>query len=263
MELASRPTSLSNSNVSAWLRARSKQARILDGRGQAAREQDENFLLLVREVIDLRALDIEHADHLVLEEQRHGHFGAHRIDGIDVARIRAHVGDANGLARGRGDPGDALADRNPPVVGHFTAVADGKTVGKRLRLLIQQHDAKYLVIDEPLDQRGGLRQHLVEVQRGVDLLADLGQRGQNVIGQLLRRSCFDRFHRRMCAGRLVSYLKTAAPRGTVKIRMTKYSSSAVRANGSKDLVHRCYRDERGNKRPARAIRCETRSKKRT
>ena len=101
MELASRPTSLSNNKRVGLAAGALEKARIFDGRGEAAGEQDENFLLLVREVIDLRALDIEHADDLVLKDQRHGQLGAHRIDGVDVARILAHVGNANRFARGR------------------------------------------------------------------------------------------------------------------------------------------------------------------
>ncbi len=43
-----------------------KEPRVFDGDGQAAGHQRQNALLIAREVIDLRALDVEHADRLAL-----------------------------------------------------------------------------------------------------------------------------------------------------------------------------------------------------
>ena len=77
---------------------------------------------------------------------------------------------------------------------HFLAVADGETVRERLRSLIEQHHRKDLVVDQALDERGRLGQHAVEIQRSVDLLADLGERGEDAFRQFLSNSGFDVGH---------------------------------------------------------------------
>ena len=75
-----------------------KQARVFDGDGQTAGHQRHNALLVARKVIDLRALNIEHADRLPFHDQRNDQFGPDRVDDIDIARIFANVGHANGAA---------------------------------------------------------------------------------------------------------------------------------------------------------------------
>src|ERR1700686_3852837 len=54
---------------------------------------------------------------------------------------------------------------------------------------LEHQHAKNLVIDVALDERGGARQHLVEVERSIHLFADLGQCCQN-FGGSFRASLF-------------------------------------------------------------------------
>ena len=56
---------------------------------------------------------------------------------------------------------------------------DGETEQQGLRFPVQQNHAEDLVVDQALHERGGFRQNLVQIQRGVDLLGDLRQRPQD------------------------------------------------------------------------------------
>ena len=141
-----------------------EKTRILNGRGQAAGEQHQNFLLLGREVIHLRALDIDDTDDLMLKQQRHGELGTNAIDGIDVTRIVTNVGHQDRLAaRGRGSR-NTLADRDAPILHHLLTVSDGEPIGEHLAPLIEQHDGKNFVVHQALDERGHLGENAVQVQ---------------------------------------------------------------------------------------------------
>ena len=61
-------------------------------------------------------------------------------------------------------------------------------------LLVEQHHREDLVVDQALDEGGGLGEHAVEIQRSVDLLADLGERGEDTFRQFLSNSGFDVGH---------------------------------------------------------------------
>ncbi len=60
--------------------------------------------------------------------------------------------------------------------------------------LIQQEDGEDLVVDQVFDQRRGFRQHIVQVERGVDLFADFGERGQCLGGEFDLRVGLDGIH---------------------------------------------------------------------
>ena len=62
----------------------------------------------------------------------------------------------------------------------FRAMADGKAEIKLVGSFFRQEDGENFIINEPLDLRGGGGQHFVEVQRGVDLLADLREDGKRL-----------------------------------------------------------------------------------
>ena len=49
--------------------------RILDGAGDLRRKQGEQPRVIFGEVADALAFDVHHADHTVLHDQRHRHFG--------------------------------------------------------------------------------------------------------------------------------------------------------------------------------------------
>ena len=55
--------------------------------GRLRREQCQQLDMLLAERIELRALEIEHADTAVLQEQRNGQFGTDVVDRVDVTRV--------------------------------------------------------------------------------------------------------------------------------------------------------------------------------
>ena len=72
-----------------------------------------------REIIQLAAFDVHHADHAPAHDQRHGQFRAHLIHRGQIARIFEHIAHANGLARAGGRADDSVAHGNAPVLDHF------------------------------------------------------------------------------------------------------------------------------------------------
>ncbi len=76
----------------------------------------------------MAALDIEYANALSAEHQRHREFGLHAFDGVDVARILRDIADANRLAgRSRG-AGDSLPHRNAQIFRQARRIADGEAM---------------------------------------------------------------------------------------------------------------------------------------
>ena len=59
-----------------------------------------------------------------------------------------------------------------------------------LGFFLQQQDGKNLAVEQALDERRCLGQHLVEIKRGIDFLADFHQRGQNFSRIFLHRCAF-------------------------------------------------------------------------
>ena len=161
-----------------------KEARVFDGDGQTAGHQRQNALLIAREVIDLRALDVEHADRLSLHHERNHHLRPNRIDDVDVPGILADVRHANRAARRRSRARDPLSDRDHPILAGFLAVSDGEAVIKPVHRFVDQQDAEDFVVDQALHERRGFSQHFVEVQRGINFLADFDQRRENFRGNV-------------------------------------------------------------------------------
>ena len=156
-----------------------EQARIFNGNGQAASEKSENALLFRSEIIGAIALDIQHADTLALNHERHSEFGADAINGIDVARIFGDVAYADGMSRGGRATGDSLSKRNAQIGGQVRWIADRKAVPERAVASFDQQDAKNFVVDVLLDERRGAREHHVQIEGSVHFLADFGKGGKD------------------------------------------------------------------------------------
>ncbi len=71
------------------------------------------------------------------------------------------------------------------MLGDLRAVADGEAVIE-IAGVVEEHDGEDFVVDEALDESGGAGEDFVEVERGVNLLADFDQDGQGLGGVLLR-----------------------------------------------------------------------------
>ena len=87
-----------------------------------------NVLLIVGEVVQMAALNIQHANALPAEHQRNGQFGTHGFNGIDIARILRDVADTHGMARGRRRSGNSLPDGNAQIFRQARRIADRKAM---------------------------------------------------------------------------------------------------------------------------------------
>src|SRR4051812_40860057 len=79
---------------------------------------------------------------------------------------------------------DSLPEWNAQTVRQFTRIANGKAVFEIGAVAIKHQHAKNFVVDVALDERCSARQHFVEIERRVDFVADLSERGENFGGEL-------------------------------------------------------------------------------
>src|SRR5438128_6231183 len=142
-----------------------EQARVFDGHGEAAGQQGEDALLVAGEIVQVAALNIEHADAFAADHQRNSQLRAHAVNGIDVAWIFRGVADANRVAGGRSRAGDSLSQRDAQVFRQIARIADGEPVLQITSGGFDHEHAENLVIDDALDERRRAREDLVEIQR--------------------------------------------------------------------------------------------------
>src|SRR5882672_4766542 len=71
-------------------------------------------------------------------------------------------------ARRRGRTRNPLSHWDHPIFAGFLAVADGEAVVETVHRFIDQQNAEDFVVDQPLHERRGLPQDLVEIERGID-----------------------------------------------------------------------------------------------
>ncbi len=88
------------------------EPRVLDRDGGLARQQRQDLDVALREAVELRTLEVEHADAAILQQHRNRQLRPHVVDDLDVARILRHVRHEHGLAMERGVPDQALAERD-------------------------------------------------------------------------------------------------------------------------------------------------------
>ena len=74
------------------------QPRVLDRDGRLARQQRQDLDVALAERVELRTLEIDHADAAVLQQQRDGELGPHVRHELDVARILRDVRHEHRLA---------------------------------------------------------------------------------------------------------------------------------------------------------------------
>lgn len=97
------------------------EACVLDRRGDLRRQQRQGLHHLRGEGVDLFALQIDHADHLVFEHQWDGHFGSNSIDDRHIEIVEVSVTYEDRPLRLRRSPHNAHAELhvvplNPLVV---------------------------------------------------------------------------------------------------------------------------------------------------
>ena len=157
-----------------------EQAGVFNGDGESAGKQGEDILLIGGEVVEVTALDVEHAGTFAAQHEGNGEFGADAIDGIDVAGIDGDIADANGMSGGRGGAGNSLPDGDAKIFCEAGGIADGETVDEIVA--VDHENAEEFVVDVTLDEDGSVRENLVEIERGVDLFADFRKGGDDFCG---------------------------------------------------------------------------------
>ena len=85
------------------------QARIIDGDAHARGDQPQQRAIVFRVGVDAGGLQIDHAHQFAARRHGDGQFGAHRVQGMQVARIVADIAHQHRLAARRGGSGDAFA----------------------------------------------------------------------------------------------------------------------------------------------------------
>ena len=87
-----------------------------------------------------------------------------------------------GLAGGGRCADDSFAHRDAPVLDDFRAMADGEAEIHLVGAFFGKQDGENFVVDQALDLRRGGGKHFIQIQRGVDLLADLREDRQRLSG---------------------------------------------------------------------------------
>ena len=130
----------------------------------------------LRERRHLGALEVEHADAAILQQQRNHQLGPDVLDGVDVARILRHVVHQHRLLVERGVADEPLAELHRLERARVVAVLDRQLHLQHLARFVEQGDAEDAVVDDPLDQVREPRQQLVEIEDRAHLAPDLRQR---------------------------------------------------------------------------------------
>ena len=77
------------------------QSRVFDDDGQLHPGRCQDALVVGGKSVRAGALCVNHADHLLARNQRHGHFGLDAGDAGDVTRVGVHIAHAHAAARWR------------------------------------------------------------------------------------------------------------------------------------------------------------------
>src|SRR5208283_4871833 len=98
---------------------------------------------------------------------------------------------------------DALAHLDSQASDQFAGMAEAEMHAQLLCLLVEEKNGEDLVINGALDDLRDTGQQLIEIERGIELLADLDHQGQE-LRQLERPGCgATGFYHGRCAGSLV------------------------------------------------------------
>ena len=129
---------------------------------------------------DRFALEVDHADDLVLDHQGHRDLRSNPLDSGHVALVLAGIPHQHGLLReGRGAD-DALAElQRFPL--DALVIAHAKVMFEHVAAFFEQQNAERVVGNDRPHQPRDLLEQLVKIQDAVELLRDLRQRAQRPV----------------------------------------------------------------------------------
>ena len=148
------------------------EARIFERHSQLRGQDGERLHMVLGEIVQLRAFEIEHADDAALVNHGNGQFRARLRIEHDVARLLGHVGNAHGLAGSGGGADDAFGGGDAQLALHALAILHRQTLEKQIWRRVVEHDAHDLVIDHALDQFGGAAQQRFHIENGAGFAAN-------------------------------------------------------------------------------------------
>ena len=171
------------------------QPRILDAHRHARSDQRQQSLVFFGEVALLARLEVDHADHPVLHDQRNCQFRMNVGECLKIEIFFRCIGDQHCLASLGCAAGDALSHFHSQAIGNFRRISHVKSNIQFLPLFIEQKNGKDFVVDDLAHQFRHASQGGFQVERGVDHVGHFQQEWFHLGGaSSLRGGRFHRFH---------------------------------------------------------------------
>ena len=171
------------------------QARVLYAHRHARRDQRQQTLVLFGEVTLFARLNVDHANHPVLDDQRDGEFRVHVGQGLNVEIFLRRIGDQYGLPNLGRASGYALAHFHAQAVGDLLRISHMEAYVQFLTVFIEQQDGENFVVNNLADQFRHPPQRGFQVERGVDHVGHFEQERVHLgKASSLRGSRFHRLH---------------------------------------------------------------------
>ena len=144
------------------------QARPLDRQRDARGHELEQFDVVGREAAAAQAADVEHADHLIPDEQWHAEQRLDPLlaqDRIEHVRV-IDVVENHRRPASRHPTGEAAADRDPHTLLHLLFDPNRRARDELLRLLVQQEHRARVRVEDRADARQQDLEQFVELEMG-------------------------------------------------------------------------------------------------
>src|ERR1019366_122811 len=171
------------------------QASILYADCHARRDQRQQTLVLFGEVSLFAGLNVDHANHPVLDDQRDGEFRVHVGQGLNVEIFLRRIGDQYGLPSLGRASGYALAHFHAQAVGDLLRISHMEAYVQFLTVFVEQQDGENFVVNNLADQFRHAPQRGFQVERGVDYVGHFEQERVHLgKASSLRGGRFHRLH---------------------------------------------------------------------
>jgi len=89
---------------------------------------------------------------------------------------------------------NAIADWDAPIFNNLSTVPDREPDVQVSRVFLRQQNGENFIVNQAPDLLCGTGEYLIEVQRGVDLLAEFREDGEGLCRNILHRIFVDRVH---------------------------------------------------------------------
>ena len=126
------------------------QPRVFQRHRKIGRQDRQRLHVVGVEIIELRAFQIEHANHLALVHHGNRQLRPRLRIYHQVALILGYIGHQHGLPQRRRRAHKSFGRRHAHFALHSLPVLHIHSVPENVLLFVVQHDAQYLVIDDPL-----------------------------------------------------------------------------------------------------------------